>query len=207
MLLQVLQVIEAATLLHDDRELVLSLLVDEVLLAASEDVVETLEGDSEHPHVAHLEHLAESCDHTLLDEDLELRRDSTRRAVAEGPDCLVLNSHVIVLQDLNELVDDASVDALLDLLNGSSCDIREHPAGLFSHSLLWMSDDGTESLHQSVVHGHLSLAVVSSNDVADGPQTRDGDGYVFVPQERDHFLKEANMEKIVNSLFGAIRKI
>lgn len=72
MSLKLLEVVKASCLLHLDSESVISISVQEVILTASQDILDTLKSNSEHPYVFAFEHLSEGLNHAFADEDLEL---------------------------------------------------------------------------------------------------------------------------------------
>ena len=97
-----------------------------------------------------------------------MRRASSR--IREGPHCLVLNGHLVVLENVYKLVDDTDVNASLNLLLSTRSDIRKHPACLLAHCPLWMIDYFAEALNETAVHHELCLVVVACEYVADGAQ-------------------------------------
>lgn len=127
-LLEVLQVIKASHFFHNDGELVLSVLVEEVLLSTGENIIESLEGDCQHPDVVDFEHASESLDHTFLDKYFKLTWVCAGCAVAQGPDCLVFDLYVVMLKNLNKLVHNANINTDLNLIFGTCSDIRKDPA-------------------------------------------------------------------------------
>ena len=64
----------------------------------------------------HLEDFAQGLEQTLLDHLFELVGLGDGSPIAQCPDRLHLDSCVIVQQDLAELVDEAAVDASLELI-------------------------------------------------------------------------------------------
>jgi hypothetical protein len=206
-LLQLLQVVQDARLFQHDTKSVFLILGQEVVLATLKNIVETLEGDSEHSDIVDLEHGSQRLDHSLVDKSFELHRVGGGSAVAEGPDGLILHLHVVVLQDLYELVHDADIEANLHLLNGASGDVRQHPAALLPHGLLWVRNYLVQGLNQATVHRHLSLVIITGHDVADGPQARNGDGHVLVTEQLDHLQKQVWVKEVIDPLLGSIRQV
>lgn len=141
MLLQVLEVIETSYLFHDNGKLILSIFIKEVLLSTGEDIVQTFKCDSEHPDIINLEHSPESLHHPFLYKYVELHWICRCSTVAESPYRFILDLYVIVLEDLNQLVNNTNFNTDLHLFFGSSSDVRQNPARLFSHSFLRVSDN------------------------------------------------------------------
>ena len=139
MSLELLKVVEASCLLHLDSEHIFSIRVQEIGLTASKDILDTLQSDSEHPHVFAFEHFSKGLNHAFADEDLELWWCGRGCAVAQSPHSFILNSNIVMLQNLDEFVHNSNIDTALNLVWSSGCDVRKDPARFFSDSLLLMS--------------------------------------------------------------------
>ena len=123
MLLQILKIIKASVLLHQDGEVVVSILILEVLLSTVKSVLKTFEGNCKHSHVINLQDAAQCEDKSLLDQDIELLGIGRGGAVAQSPDCFVLDAEVVMLKNLDQLFYDACVDAKLELLLGAGSNV------------------------------------------------------------------------------------
>jgi len=115
-------------LLHYDGEHVITLGVFVVLLAAGKSVLETFKGNGEHADIVDLEYASERLDQALLDKNVVLLGVSGRSAIGECPHCLLLDEHVVVLKNVYESLDDAEVDADLEVLLSACGDVRKNPA-------------------------------------------------------------------------------
>ena len=60
----------------------------------------------------------------------------TGGAVADGPHGLFLDLLVVLEEDLNKFVNDAQVEALLDLFDRACRDVRQSPTNLLPDRLL-----------------------------------------------------------------------
>ena len=123
MMLQIFEVIKAAEFFHDDCEFVFLIICQEVSLSTGEHIIESFKRNSKHSHIIDLEHSSKGRDHSLLNKDGELSWVCASRAVAQRPDCLVFYLDVVMLQNLYQFIDNAALDADLDLLDCSSGNI------------------------------------------------------------------------------------
>lgn len=112
-----------------------------------------------------------------------------------------------MLNDLNEAVNDADIDAALHLFFGSCSDVGKNPASFFSEGLFLVGQDTVQSLDEASVDGELSLRVVSCDYVSDGSEAWDSDGNVLVAEESDHLLEQSEVRQVVNSLLLAITQV
>jgi hypothetical protein len=186
-LLKVLQVVKTSPFFHHDGELVLSVLVKEVLLTAGQNIIETFERDSQHPDIVDLEHGSKSLNHTFLNKNVKLHRIGTSCAVTECPNRLILDLYVVMLKNLNKLVHNANINTDLNLLLGTRCNVRENPAGFFSHSFFGVMHDLVQGIHKTAVDGHLGLIIIPRNNITNCPQTRNGNGHILMFQQLYHF--------------------
>jgi|TARA_B110001450_G_C17592198_1_gene469379 hypothetical protein len=73
-----------------------------------------------------------------------------------------------MLEDRYEFINATRIDALLNLLNGTSSDVGKNPTGFLSDCFLLMSKNDINGINETSLYGNLSLGIVSSNDVTDG---------------------------------------
>ena len=123
MLLELLEIVKAPFLLHKDSEVVFTILILEMLFSTSKGVLETFKSNCEHANILHFQDGAESFDQSFRDKSIELLWICRSSAVAQSPDSLILDSNVVMLQDLDKLVNDANVDTVLQLFFSASCDV------------------------------------------------------------------------------------
>ena len=135
MVLQLLQVVQEAIALGDNGEGVEAVL-KEVLLPALKDVTDALDRDGDDVGLLDLHALAQSLDQALVDHLLELGRLRNGGGVAQRPDSLHLDRGVVMDENVAQLVDQAAVDAALQLVTVAGRQVRKYPADLLADRLL-----------------------------------------------------------------------
>lgn len=121
--LKSLDVLEPSVILKLQGKSVLLTERSEVGLSRLQNVFEAFEGDREHSGLSHFESLNEGLDNSFLHEGSELSESGTCGSVADCPHSFLLDLVIIKLKDLDELVNDAHVETLLNLLSGSCGDV------------------------------------------------------------------------------------
>lgn len=76
---------------------------------------------------------------------------------------------------MDKLVDDADVNATLDLVLSTSSDVRQHPACLLTHRSLRVINDSVKTSDEAAVHYTLCLIVITSENIANGSKTWNDD--------------------------------
>ena len=85
-----------------------------------------------------------------------------------------------MLQDMDEFVNDTYIDALLDLVLVTCCDVWEDPASFFPDCSLRMIYDFVQAQNETVIYNNLSLLITSSNDVSDCSEAWNDDWNSFM---------------------------
>ena len=122
-LLQVLKVVKASLLFHDQCECVFIVSVQVVLCAISQCVVKSFKGHGQHSNIVDLKYVSKSFDETFINKLTELHWVCLSCAVAQSPHCFILYLHVVMQQNIHKLVDDARIKTSLDLLLRTSSDV------------------------------------------------------------------------------------
>lgn len=154
-----------------------------VFLAVSEYIINSFQSHSQDPWFLVSEHGPQSLEYALLHQVEELLGCSQSCAVADCPHCLLLDLHIVIDQQVQQLLNDAQLNAGLDLLLTTCCDVAQSPTHLLPDRLLLVVDDIVESMECTTVNGILSLVVISCDHIADGTETGHRDGDVHVRQE------------------------
>lgn len=172
--LQLLEAVEHAVALCGDREGV-HLTLHEMGRAALKNILDSLDRDSNDCLLLHFQDFAQCLEQTLLDHLMELLRLGDGRRIAERPDCLHLDGRVVVQQDMAELVDEAAIDASLQLLVGAGRQVGHDPAHFLTDGPLRVVQRFKHGRKEAEVDQLLRLVVRASSKVTDGADNGDLD--------------------------------
>lgn len=142
------------------------MLVKHVVLARLEHEVNALKGHLECPDILAFQNGTDGLHHALVNHDSDLLRCGLRSSVRKAPHCLFVKVKLILTHNSNDLVDDANIDAGLDLLSVASGHVGDGPANLFLDSFLWMVEKLRECLKHTAVDSLLGVLISGSEDVA-----------------------------------------
>jgi len=91
-----------------------------------------------------------------------------------------------MLQVLDQALDDARVEALLDALSGLGCHVSERPSCLLSHNLLRMGQAVQEEGQNTSVNRHTRhCGVGRGEEISDHAQGRDCNRHLLVSDVLD----------------------
>ena len=85
-------------------------------------------------------------------------------------------------EQLDQLVNDAHIDALLDLLFISCSNVGERPAHFLPYGLLLVEDYIVKGLKSTCFNHILCCSVITSHDIANCPQAGDSNSNITVLQ-------------------------
>ena len=80
----------------------------------------------------------------------------------------------------DDLVHEADVDALLDLLSVASGHVRDRPADLLLNCFLSMVKEFNKCLEHTLIDSSLCVFIFSSEHVAEGTKARHCDDHLLV---------------------------
>mmetsp|Transcript_109293 Transcript_109293/g.303977 ORF Transcript_109293/g.303977 Transcript_109293/m.303977 type:complete len:398 (-) Transcript_109293:81-1274(-) len=186
MLLQRLELVEAAALLKLGRERVLAVAFARIVGCAAalplrergagaQDGLQTLECHGDDFWVRDVEDVAQGADGAVLHQMHALLRRAATRGVANAPRRLLAHVEGVFAQLLDDGRPHAMVDQLLDLLRVARRDVAQRPHGLLADALLGVAQKRAQHRDHARVDGVRRLQVVARHDVADGAQGRRDD--------------------------------
>lgn len=160
-----------------------------MLLSTLQNVVDSLKSHCQHLNILQLEYWAQCFYDSLLNQWVKLSWWCTSGGIRQSPDCLVFDRHFVILENVNQFVDDAHVDATLNLFLSSCSDIRKYPACFFADSSLWMVDNLMKPLNKSTINHKLGLIVIACQNVANGSKTWNHNGDCLMFKQQNKFLE------------------
>jgi len=192
----------ACLCLHHHR--VLSVRIDQLLLAALEDEIDALESDDEGAWFAAAKDRADGAEDAAIDHVFDLLGRGLRSRVGKAPDSLLLDVEGLRVHQLDDLVDQADVDAALDLLGVACRHIGDRPADLLPDGFLGVIEELREGLQHVAVDGLLRVLVASRENVAERAQRGNCDDHVAVAQQLAQTRHHVALQEDENAVVAAL---
>lgn len=110
-------------------------------------------------------------------------------------------------QKVYQLLNNAHIDAGLDLGLTSCCDIWECPTHFFPHSLLLMVNDVVQSTQRSTIYSKLGLLIIPCYYISNGPERRHWYSYVVMGKQLYNSREDICLEDHWDARLAPIRYI